>query len=404
MNGSLSGPLRKGLKNDSRVQILQTVLREAGYYSGVSDGSYGPMTRMAVMNFQTSQGLSSDGTWGPRTLLALQNFVNLSTQSLGTATANPVQAPAPVTINTSPVIQQQQPSGCGSSSIRAFSIDSSTIDITNLTQSQGTTSIRWSACNVLGNPVLKLIPGALDTYQGTIMDGQTLVQQGKIPNPIILSASGNSSAGYGILGFDSQYIPAGNYMFTATWNLNGSNVERSVNIRINNQSFRPTNFCSFSEQKLPTYQHSVKQGADEPIGSVRLTVDCVVPTKISRVTGNVSGTGAPFSVTMEPKLYLNNSWYSFSPVYAASDPSFAGTYDFSGSSQFTIPSGTTDVELSFRADTVRTTQSAGTPVGSSFQLFINSGNVVIKDNSGAILQPKNVQYPITTGAQVTIIN
>jgi peptidoglycan hydrolase-like protein with peptidoglycan-binding domain len=49
------------------VRLLQTHLRELGYYKGVVDGNYGASTSAAVTKFQSSEGLTTDGIAGTAT-------------------------------------------------------------------------------------------------------------------------------------------------------------------------------------------------------------------------------------------------------------------------------------------------------------------------------------------------
>lgn len=63
------------LKNGSsgnEVEILQTRLRELGFYGGKIDGSFGPITERGVLLFQKGQGLKQDGIVGPKTWAALE--------------------------------------------------------------------------------------------------------------------------------------------------------------------------------------------------------------------------------------------------------------------------------------------------------------------------------------------
>ena len=53
------------------VRKLQTMLSDLGYYSGNKTGSFGELTKEAVIAFQQAKGLSADGIAGPRTLAAL---------------------------------------------------------------------------------------------------------------------------------------------------------------------------------------------------------------------------------------------------------------------------------------------------------------------------------------------
>jgi peptidoglycan hydrolase-like protein with peptidoglycan-binding domain len=53
------------------VDLLQQRLSELGFWLGPLDGTYGQLTRQAVMAFQKANGLSRDGAAGPATLAAL---------------------------------------------------------------------------------------------------------------------------------------------------------------------------------------------------------------------------------------------------------------------------------------------------------------------------------------------
>lgn len=64
------GTLEQGERGDE-VTLLQARLHELGFWLGTSDGSYGQLTRQAVMAFQKAQGLGRDGVAGPATLAAL---------------------------------------------------------------------------------------------------------------------------------------------------------------------------------------------------------------------------------------------------------------------------------------------------------------------------------------------
>lgn len=64
------GALAPGERGDE-VAALQARLEELGYWLGTADGSYGQLTRQAVMAFQKAQGLGRDGVAGPATRAAL---------------------------------------------------------------------------------------------------------------------------------------------------------------------------------------------------------------------------------------------------------------------------------------------------------------------------------------------
>ncbi len=57
------------------VRLLQTHLRELGYYKGVVDGNYGASTTAAVVKFQSSEGLTTDGVAGTATKERLKAII-----------------------------------------------------------------------------------------------------------------------------------------------------------------------------------------------------------------------------------------------------------------------------------------------------------------------------------------
>jgi peptidoglycan hydrolase-like protein with peptidoglycan-binding domain len=57
----------------SAVATLQQLLTKAGYSTQGVDGDFGPDTRAALLDFQSSHGLSADGICGPMTWAALES-------------------------------------------------------------------------------------------------------------------------------------------------------------------------------------------------------------------------------------------------------------------------------------------------------------------------------------------
>ncbi len=55
----------------AQVKVLQRALASLGDAPGPVDGIYGPSTKQAVTEFQSSSGLTADGIFGPKTLAAL---------------------------------------------------------------------------------------------------------------------------------------------------------------------------------------------------------------------------------------------------------------------------------------------------------------------------------------------
>lgn len=68
--GALAATLQNGSRGED-VKVLQTALRDRGYYSGRIDGIFGNQTEYAVRRFQSDHGLLVDGKAGPKTLAAL---------------------------------------------------------------------------------------------------------------------------------------------------------------------------------------------------------------------------------------------------------------------------------------------------------------------------------------------
>jgi peptidoglycan hydrolase-like protein with peptidoglycan-binding domain len=73
------------------VRQVQTVLKEQGYDTGPVDGQWGRLTRIAVENFQLSNGIPATGQLNDRTLSALgvpqQSAAGASVSSSTGATA-----------------------------------------------------------------------------------------------------------------------------------------------------------------------------------------------------------------------------------------------------------------------------------------------------------------------------
>nr|WP_041233994.1 peptidoglycan-binding protein [Cylindrospermum stagnale] len=75
------------------VQVLQTQLKELGYYKGVVDGDYGESTGIAVAKFQQAKGLIADGIAGKTTRESLQAAITAKNSVVST----PKPTPKPIT-------------------------------------------------------------------------------------------------------------------------------------------------------------------------------------------------------------------------------------------------------------------------------------------------------------------
>ena len=82
MTGGAKNYLKPG-DNGSRVEELQNLLAEHGYFDGEVDGIYNSATSSAVKNFQADNGLTVDGLCGSSTLRILKRSGNVSTPSNG---------------------------------------------------------------------------------------------------------------------------------------------------------------------------------------------------------------------------------------------------------------------------------------------------------------------------------
>ena len=64
--------IRKGSKETGYITLLQTNLKNRGYYDGPVDGKFGDRTEKAVMDFQKDLKKPLNGSVGPKTWEALQ--------------------------------------------------------------------------------------------------------------------------------------------------------------------------------------------------------------------------------------------------------------------------------------------------------------------------------------------
>lgn len=74
--------VRKGCKETGYVTLLQTNLKNRGYYDGKIDGKFGDKTEQAVKEFQRDLGKPISGSVGPKTWeqLAKSTVVKINAQ------------------------------------------------------------------------------------------------------------------------------------------------------------------------------------------------------------------------------------------------------------------------------------------------------------------------------------
>jgi len=64
-----------GLGRDSDVKRLQKFLTDQGYFDGPITGNYGPITRLAIQDFQTDNGIEATGRFGAITRAAANKLI-----------------------------------------------------------------------------------------------------------------------------------------------------------------------------------------------------------------------------------------------------------------------------------------------------------------------------------------
>ena len=65
--------------------MLQVVLKNYGYYTAKIDGDFGPASKKALKEFQSSNNLVSDGILGKNTCKKLNNKANVVKKSVNTS-------------------------------------------------------------------------------------------------------------------------------------------------------------------------------------------------------------------------------------------------------------------------------------------------------------------------------
>lgn len=82
--------IKKGSKEIGYITLLQTNLKNRGYYDGKVDGKFGPKTEQAVMDFQKDLGKPISGSVGPKTWEQLEKNTAVKIQP-----KKPESAPQP---------------------------------------------------------------------------------------------------------------------------------------------------------------------------------------------------------------------------------------------------------------------------------------------------------------------
>lgn len=79
--------------SEPTLRNIQIALKNAGVYSGATDGKGGAKTKNAVKAFQSANGLVADGKVGPKTWAKLSTY--LSASGTAASTTEPAATPAP---------------------------------------------------------------------------------------------------------------------------------------------------------------------------------------------------------------------------------------------------------------------------------------------------------------------
>lgn len=81
VNTNTNAAVVKAGSNAADIKVVQSKLKQWGYYTGVVDGIYGSKTVSAVKYFQQKNSLYVDGIAGPNTLSKMGITIGLSTSS-----------------------------------------------------------------------------------------------------------------------------------------------------------------------------------------------------------------------------------------------------------------------------------------------------------------------------------
>jgi len=147
-----------GMKNNTDTANLQKFLKDLGYFSGPTNGNFGPLTLAAVKKFQSGNKVISTGYWGPLTRaiaknintapVQLQQSLKQITPAVTTTTPSSTGAsPAPATTSPLFITTTSLPSATAGT---PYSVD--------ILSSGGTGSYSWWVSAGLLPPGLSLVP------------------------------------------------------------------------------------------------------------------------------------------------------------------------------------------------------------------------------------------------------
>ncbi len=181
--------LHIGMKNDSQVKLLQTILIKLGYLKSTATGNFGTLTATAVKMFQKDNNLEQVGSVGPQTRsLVLKRAISATISAIG-------NMPVKAEVNTSipiPKIIPKPNAACTSASNPSITVQSPNGGETFAQGQQ--VLIQWTTCNIPSQQNMTIAvynPQTGDSYyltgspwtSGTINDGDEVlnISQGFYP-------------------------------------------------------------------------------------------------------------------------------------------------------------------------------------------------------------------------------
>ncbi|MDB4984179.1 MAG: hypothetical protein JWM20_358 [Patescibacteria group bacterium] len=402
VTGQVAGPLRRGSKGPL-VTTLQTILRDAGYFGGTIDGSYGRMTLAAVSAFQKSHGLSADGTWGPKSLVVLLNMVGGATTVSTSPSTTPSAAsgflwPTATTGFASSSSSSNlgsnlgsgsgwggssgsgyvlppdptptpAPSACPTPNVTSFTLTASSIDISASSASVPVLPVNWRGCGLSADPTFKLDPVTISNY-GTTTVGMSFFA-GKNINPTASVTSSSTGGGSTQLAFDKSKLPSGTYSVTATWTIGGTTISKSASLSLSNSTFNAADSCKYSVSQQST-------------GTFKISTSCMTPITVTQIIAHGPTRGTSLGAIT---LSASGTQTGISRL-----PASDGTYTFT-SPGITIPAGLQSTTLSF---TVQDPHLASNILASA---TLSQGDVTLVDaNQSPITQQLTTYSPYTQGS------